>query len=92
MSQNGAGNIHNLATWVRYKEISGAETDYDTRWLHGKQKLEAALAARPRLRPTAAKLLKDGLKDPWDILWRLGLAKRQFTFRNGVNPAKKGYS
>jgi hypothetical protein len=90
MSQNGAGNTHNLATRVSYKEISATETDCDARWLHGKQKLEAALAARPHLRIVALMLFNSGLKDPWAILYRLRLANQQFTFRNGVNPAKKG--
>src|SRR5712664_3060186 len=84
MSKNGAGNTHNLAVWLRYKKISATATDYDARWLHGRQKLQAALAARPHLRLKAAALLKGGLTDPWDILHRLGLARGQFTFRDGV--------
>jgi hypothetical protein len=86
MSQNGAGNTHNLATWVSYKQISATETDCDARWLHGKQKLEAALRERPHSRLVTLMLFKSGMKDPWAILDRLGLANRQFTFRNGVNP------
>jgi hypothetical protein len=93
MSRDGPGGTNtNGLSQFRYKTISGAETDYDARWLHGKQKLQSALAARPGLRAKAARLLKAGLTDPWDILWRLGLAERQFTFRHGVNSAKRDRS
>lgn len=84
MSQNGAGNTHNLATWISYKQISGKQTDCDAYLLHGRQKLEKAMDANPHLRVEAAKLVKCGLRNPWDILWRLGLANRQFTFKDGV--------
>lgn len=94
MSRDGPGNsnTNGLATWLRCKDFSATETNYDARWVNGKQKLESAMAARPHLRTKAAKLLRGGLTDPWDILWRLGLAKRQFTFRNGVSPAKRDHS
>jgi hypothetical protein len=73
MSKNGAGNTHNIATWLRAKEFSKIESDYDARWVNGKQRLVAELNRKPELRSKAAKLHKSGLTDPWDILYRLEL-------------------
>jgi hypothetical protein len=90
MSKDGAGDTHGIATWVSYKQIFGRQTDGDTYLLHGRQKLESAMAANPHLRTDAEKLVKDGVLNPWEILRRLGLANRQFTFRDGVSAAKRG--
>lgn len=87
MSKDGAGNTHNLATWLFWSEKSASETDHDQRQVQRRQKLEAAMAEYPHLREKAAKLVRQGVTDPQLILHHFRLANKQFTFRHGT---KKG--
>jgi hypothetical protein len=89
MSRDGPGgsNTNGLATWLRCKDFSNTETNYDAYMQIGFQKLRAAMKAKPDLRAKARELMVAlSIEDPWTILSYFGLANEQFTFRDGVGP------
>jgi hypothetical protein len=71
MGADGPEITHGLADWIHHAEPSNARTNASVQPVLGRQKLAVMLRKRPHLRPRAAKLVRDGMTDPWLILYTL---------------------